>query len=105
MGRAEDLDAFRSALERLRVPLLYVVYADAEANLLYLFNVLVPQRASGDWYVWARTVPGARSETLWHDYLDFAELPLLVNPASGYVMNANDPPWTATRTPPSPSTR
>jgi len=29
MGRAEDLDAFRSALERLQVPLLYVVYADA----------------------------------------------------------------------------
>jgi acyl-homoserine-lactone acylase len=33
---------------------------------------------------------------LWTDYLAYADLPKVINPASGWLQNANEPPWTTT---------
>ncbi|MDZ7704130.1 MAG: acylase [Trueperaceae bacterium] len=96
MSRAENFEAFSAALERMQLPMFNVVYADNDGNILYLFNGLVPDRTQGDWYEWAGVVPGDTSQTLWDGYLDYDALPLLLNPESGFVQNANDPPWLAT---------
>ena len=42
-------------------------YADAAGNIFYLYNGLLPLRASG--YDWTHYLPGDTSETLWTEYL------------------------------------
>ncbi|MEO7044272.1 MAG: penicillin acylase family protein, partial [Ferruginibacter sp.] len=63
---------------------------------MYLFNGNVPVRTEGDWAFWNGTVDGTASKYIWHKTHPFNDLPKLVNPTTGFVQNANDPPWTCT---------
>jgi acyl-homoserine-lactone acylase len=56
----------------------------------------VPARAQGDWAFWSRPVRGDTSATLWLRTHTYAQLPRVVDPDSGWLQNANDPPWTTT---------
>ena len=49
-------------------------------------------RSEGDNH---RIAPGDTSADLWTKTLPFERVPALVNPRSGYVMNANNTPWVA----------
>jgi acyl-homoserine-lactone acylase len=40
-------------------------------------------------------LPGNRSDLIWQGTVDYARLPKLINPASGWLYNANNEPWTA----------
>ena len=93
MATAHTFAAFEKELARLQVPCFNILYGDRDGHIEYLFNGTVPRRKSGDLRYWAGIVPGDTSETLWNDYLSYAELPKSVDPASGYVQNTNDPPW------------
>lgn len=96
MARATNLDEFTEALSQLQMPMFNTVYADANGDIAYFFNAAMPERGHGDTGFWAGIVPGTTSENLWTGYHDFAELPQYRNPDSGFVQNANDPPWTST---------
>jgi acyl-homoserine-lactone acylase len=39
---------------------------------------------------------GDSSALVWTEYLRYDELPHVMDPASGWLQNANDPPWTVT---------
>ena len=93
MDTAHDFAGFQAAVARLQVPTFNVVYADHDGHIEYLYNGLVPRHASGDLHYWQSVVPGDTSRTLWHEYLSYSELPKSIDPASGTVENANDPPW------------
>jgi acyl-homoserine-lactone acylase len=41
-------------------------------------------------------VRGDSSSTLWTDMLPYAQVPRVLDPPSGFVQNANDPPWFST---------
>jgi acyl-homoserine-lactone acylase len=56
----------------------------------------VPVRNGGTFEQYAGVVPGDRSDNVWARYLDYGELPRVVDPPSGWLQNANDPPWTTT---------
>lgn len=97
MMRARNLAEFEHALERLQLPMFNVVYADRDGNILYLYNGAVPRRASGDFTFWeSGAAPGDDPALLWSDLLSYDELPRVLNPGSGWLQNANDPPWTTT---------
>jgi acyl-homoserine-lactone acylase len=93
MATAHDFSRFERAVARLEVPCFNIIYGDRDGHIEYLYNGTVPRRKSGDLRFWAGVVPGDTSETLWNDYLTYAELPKSVDPPSGYVHNTNDPPW------------
>jgi len=95
MATAHDFAGFQAALAQLQVPTFNIVYADRDGHIEYLYNGLVPRHASGDLHYWSGTVPGDTSATLWHDYLSYAELPKVIDPAGGTVENSNEPPWDA----------
>ncbi len=95
MGRARNLREFEAALKRLQIPMFTVMYADREGHILHLFNGRVPVRPKGEWN-WQRIVPGDTSATLWTDTHPVEELPRVLDPPSGWLQNANDPPWTTT---------
>lgn len=96
MGKATNLDEFEDALKMMQIPMFNLVYADRNGNILYLFNGNIPERQQGDWNFWNNTVDGTQSDYIWDSYHRYEELPRLLNPSTGFVQNANDPPWTST---------
>ena len=95
MMQARSLEEFEAVLGRLQIPMFTVMYADRDGHILHLFGGITPVRPVGDWD-WSGIVPGDTSETLWTEAHGYEELPKVVDPESGWLQNANDPPWTTT---------
>ena len=96
MASSDTFDEFESALRMAQIGFWNVIYADKEGNIFYLFNGLVPKRNEGDWSYWSGTIAGGKKENIWTEMHPYDDLPRLKNPVSGWVQNANDPPWTST---------
>jgi acyl-homoserine-lactone acylase len=96
MARATNLREFEDILARLQSPFFNVIYADRDGHIMYLFGGRAPRRSSGRWRDWLGIVPGTSSANLWTETLRYHELPRVIDPPSGWVHNANDPPWTST---------
>ena len=96
MGQAQNLGQFQDVLAELQLPFMTVMYADDDGHIMHLFNGRVPERSQGDAPFWDGIVPGDTSATLWTSYHAYDELPKLINPDSGWLQNANDPPWNTT---------
>ncbi len=93
---ARDRISFETALARLQVPMFTYLYADRDGHILHVFNGRVPQRPRGDFAYWAGIVPGDSSSTLWVSTHTYPELPRVLDPPTGWLQNANDPPWSTT---------
>jgi|TARA_B110000967_G_scaffold111913_1_gene114570 acyl-homoserine-lactone acylase len=96
MINSSNFNEFENALKMAQLPYFNVMYADKQGEIFYLFNGLVPKRSSGDWDYWNRIIPGGKSEDVWTEVHDYADLPKIKNPEVGWLQNANDPPWTST---------
>ncbi len=106
MARANNLQEFEAALKPVRIPMFTIMYADRDGNIMHLFNEQVPIRSEGDWAFWNNTtvvnnahpaiIPGDSSRYLWTKYHPYEDLPRVLNPVSGWLQNANEPPWTTT---------
>ena len=96
MGEAKSLKEFQAILAKNDLPMFNVMYADKAGNIFYHFGGYIPKRPEGDWDFWSGIVPGDDSKYLWNSYHTYEELPKLLNPKSGWLQNANDPPYTCT---------
>jgi acyl-homoserine-lactone acylase len=96
MGRSKSFAEFETILKRLQVPTFNIVYADREGHIQYMDNGILPKHPSGDLAFWRGLVPGDTSATLWTEVHDYADLPKVIDPPTGWVQNTNDPPWVAT---------
>ena len=95
MARAKDLTEFEAAVSRLQIPMYTLMFADNKGNIFNLFNATVPVRPLGDWKYWSGVVKGDTSATLWTKTHPYKDLPKVRNPATGWLQNTNEPPWTA----------
>lgn len=91
MNRAQSFGEWRAAMAMQALPSLNTVYADYEGNIAYYYNAAIPVRAP-DWD-WSTIAPGDRADLLWNGVRPFGSAPHVVNPASGYVVNANHTPF------------
>lgn len=96
MAKAQNFKQFEKVLQRLQLPMFTVMYADREGHIMHLFNGQVPIRDRGDFAYWRGVIPGDTSDTLWTKIHPYQDLPRIVDPKSGWLQNANDPPWTTT---------
>jgi len=96
MLQASSFDAFDAAHRMQQMPMFNTVYADRDGHILYHFGGQIPVRSRGGWADWQGIVPGDTSATLWTETHAYDDLPRVVDPPSGWVQNANDPPFTAT---------
>ncbi|MEC3909377.1 acylase [Sphingobium sp. CR2-8] len=96
MGKARTWATFEKALRKMQVVMFNIIYADRAGHILYLDNGLLPKHPDGDLKYWSGLVPGDTSKTLWKDVHSYDDMPKVLDPASGFVQNANDPPWLAT---------
>ena len=93
INKATNLSEWQAAMAGQGVPATNFVYADVEGNIGLYYNAMFPDRTEG--HDWRGILPGDTSATLWQGALPFTRVPALVNPASGYVMNANNTPFIA----------
>lgn len=91
INKARNVTEFEAALAMGAQPSINYVYADAEGNIAHYYNAMFPVRVEG--WDWSVDLPGDRSELIWKDYLPFSAVPMTVNPASGFVFNANNTPF------------
>jgi len=69
------------------------IYADADGNIAYFHGNFIPRRDPK--FDWTKPVDGSNPETDWHELLSVDESPKLFNPASGWLYNSNNSPWSA----------
>lgn len=96
MNRATNLAEFEEASSRLQMPMFTTMYADRDGHVMHLFGGRVPVRPQEKEFAWDAIVPGDTSETLWAETYSYEQLPKVIDPESGWLQNANDPPWTTT---------
>jgi acyl-homoserine lactone acylase PvdQ len=93
LNKAKNFAEWRAAMAGQGVPATNFIYADAKGNIGLFYNAMFPDRQPG--FNWRGVLPGDTSADLWTKTLPFDRVPTLVNPRSGYVMNANNTPWVA----------
>ncbi|HEV3484334.1 MAG TPA: penicillin acylase family protein, partial [Vicinamibacterales bacterium] len=98
LSRARSLREWMAALQQNLVPTSNFTYADADGNIVYVWNGRVPVRAPGRDY--RRDVEARSTSDIWTTFHPLDELPQLLNPPGGYIQNANNPPrFTSLRDP------
>jgi acyl-homoserine-lactone acylase len=107
IGKLEQLDAYyrlnkaksfaewEAQIARMAIPSTNFIYADAAGNIAYVYNAAIPARPGGVKADWRSVLPGDRSDLIWNGAVDYAALPKLKNPASGWLYNSNNTPFTA----------
>ncbi|MCX2980436.1 acylase [Halieaceae bacterium IMCC14734] len=91
MNKARNLAEWRDAMRWHRFASFNFVFADSGGNIMFVHNSMTPRRVAG--YDWRQYLPGDDSSLLWDKYLAFDDLPQVINPASGFVLSANQSPF------------
>jgi penicillin G amidase len=84
---AEDWTSFKSAFEGYAVPAINFVYADTHGDIGLFAAGKIPIRRHGDGRL---PVPGWQSIYDWNGYIPLEQLPQILNPEKGYIVNANN---------------
>ena len=94
MIRAQTLAEFQSAVGRFGIAYMNLMYADVDGNIWYLYGSAVPRRDPS--FAWREPVDGSDPRTEWGDYHALEDLPQILNPPSGFLLNTNSAPFVAT---------
>ena len=91
--KAKNYNEFKKVMELQANSSNATLYADADGNTAYFHPNFVPRRDPK--FDWTKPVDGSDPAADWKELLSFEELPNLKNPASGWVYNSNNHPWSA----------
>ncbi|HEX7918871.1 MAG TPA: penicillin acylase family protein, partial [Gemmatimonadales bacterium] len=69
------------------------IYADADGHIAYWHSNFIPRRDTS--FDWTRPVDGSDPRTAWRGVLSVDQTPKLLDPASGWLYNSNNWPWSA----------
>ena len=91
--KARSYQEFRRTMELKANSSNNTIFADADGNIAYFHGNFIPRRDTS--FNWTRPVDGSNPATDWHGLLSVDEAPNLLNPASGWLYNSNNWPWSA----------
>jgi len=91
--KATDYKSFRMTMELHTNSSNNTLYADKDGSIAYFHANFIPRRDPK--VDWSKPVDGSDPATEWNGVLSVAESPILLNPASGWLYNSNNWPWSA----------
>ncbi len=91
--KATDYKSFKQTMELHTNSSNNTIFADAQGDIAYFHGNFIPRRNPK--FDWRKPVDGSDPETDWHGVLSVDESPKLLNPASGWLYNSNNSPWSA----------
>ncbi len=91
--KAKDYAAYRRIMELHTNSSNNTIFADAHGNIAYFHSNYIPRRDTS--FDWTEPVDGSDPRTDYHGVLSIDETPGLLNPASGWLYNSNNWPWSA----------
>ena len=91
--KAKDYKEFKQTLELHTNSSNNTIFADADGDIAYFHGNFIPRRDPK--FDWTKPVDGSDPTTDWQGLLSVDESPKLLNPASGWLYNSNNSPWSA----------
>jgi acyl-homoserine lactone acylase PvdQ len=91
--KAKNYKEFKQVMELHANSSNNTIFADADGNIAYFHGNFIPRREPK--FDWTKPVDGSDPATDWQGLLSVDETPKLLNPASGWLYNSNDSPWSA----------
>ncbi|MBX9929287.1 MAG: penicillin acylase family protein [Gemmatimonadaceae bacterium] len=91
--KARDLAAFRTSMEFHTNSSNNTIYADADGRIVFFHANFVPKRDTR--FDWSRPVDGSDPATEWGPVHGVTESPYLQDPATGFIQNTNNWPYSA----------
>ena len=91
--KAKSYKAFRDTMELHTNSSNNTIYADADGTIAYFHSNFIPKRDPK--FDWTKPVDGSDPATEWNGVLSIDETPGVLNPASGWLYNTNNWPWSA----------
>ncbi|MFL6467342.1 MAG: penicillin acylase family protein, partial [Pyrinomonadaceae bacterium] len=91
--KATNMKEFKQVMELHANSSNNTIYADRDGNIAYFHANYIPRRNPK--FDWRRAVDGADPATEYKGLLSVDESPNLINPATGWLYNSNNWPWSA----------
>lgn len=91
--KAKNYQAFYEAMQLRTNSSNNTVYADADGNIAYFHGNFIPKRDPR--FDWSKPVDGSNPATEWQGLHEIKDTITLFNPASGYISNTNNWPFSA----------
>ncbi len=91
--KAKDWAEWSRSMSLGGIPATNFVYADKTGRIAYIYYALIPPRKPG--YDYTKVLPGNTSADMWQGSISFDQMPKVVSPASGFVVNSNNTPFLA----------
>ena len=91
--KARDYNSYRKTMELQANSSNNTVFADTDGDIAYFHGNFIPRRDGS--FDWTKPVDGSNPATEWRGLLSIDETPHLLNPASGWLYNTNNWPWSA----------
>lgn len=88
MNWAQSFEEFQRGARKFKVPGQNFIYADKSGNIAQLSLANIPIRDDSP----IKLRDGWDPAQNWQGYVDYEELPSIINPERGWVANANNPP-------------
>ncbi|HVG59416.1 MAG TPA: penicillin acylase family protein [Hyalangium sp.] len=91
LNRATDFTQWQEALAMQGIPGTNFLYGDAAGNIAFFYNASFPNRKPG--FDYSKVLPGDTSSAYAPGTVPWSMVPRNVNPASGFLINANNSPY------------
>lgn len=91
--KAKNYKEFREIMDLHANSSNATIYADADGNIAYFHPNYIPRRDTK--FDWTNPVDGSDLASDWGKLLTIDESPNLFNPATGWLYNSNNWPWSA----------
>ncbi len=93
LGKAQNWVEWKVAMSIGGIASFNFLYADKTGRIAYVYNALFPARKPG--FDYTGIVPGDTSASVWQSSLSFESMPKIIDPPSGFLVNANNNPFIA----------